>query len=66
MGIDTNLKRSQKPYSIAEQNAWDILQDGIKILPNLAIQIPIPWKQDEPRLMDNGEEVRRDTLQQQL
>jgi hypothetical protein len=43
-----------------------MLQDGIKILPNLALQIPIPWKPDEPRLMDNSEEVRRDVLRQEL
>jgi hypothetical protein len=66
MGIDTNLKRSDKLFSIEEQRAWDILQDGIQILPNLALQIPIPWKQNEPKLMDNGEEVRRDVLRQEL
>jgi hypothetical protein len=43
MGIDTNLKRGDKQFSIEEQFAWDTLQDGITILPNLALQIPIPW-----------------------
>jgi hypothetical protein len=66
MGIDTNEKRSDKPYSLDEQRAWDILDNGVTILPNQALQIPIPWKQNEPRLMDNREEVRRDALRQQL
>jgi hypothetical protein len=65
IGIDSNLKRPDKPFSMDEQRAWDILSNGITILPNLALQIPIPWMQNEPVLEDNRDEVRRAALRQE-
>jgi hypothetical protein len=66
MGIDTHLKRPDKPYSINEQDAWDTLMNKIKFLANNALEIPVPWRPLEPCLMDNREEVRRDDLRQEL
>jgi hypothetical protein len=66
ISIDSNQKRTEKPFSLDEQRAWDLLTQGITILPNLALQIPIPWMQNEPVLEDNRDEVRLAALRQEF